>query len=330
MPWRWRLYARQLRPRLGKDILLAPHRAVYEMTLVTTRGGTGVTAVSGRMVYELTGSVCEGYTQNMRFVTQMTNQGGTTMVTDLRSSSWEEGSGRRFRFNSSQFRDEKPTEATAGDAARANTADDIKVELTKPAKKGLSLSARVYFPIQHSIAAAAGRQGGQDELPRRPLRRLGEGREGLRHGLHHRPPPASGSQSATTAGQERRGARRVGGVAGVDRLLRARLRPAPMRVPVYELSFLFFENGVSRKLFIDYGEFSMRGELKEIVFHPPSKCEQKSPGRAPSRRRRRWIARADGCGSAPFTRHSHAAPRTPPASPHTGGLTTTRACSANT
>jgi hypothetical protein len=49
-------------------------------------------------------------------------------------------------------------------------------------------------------------------------------------------------------------------------------------VPAYELSFLFFENGVSRQLFIDYGEFSMRGDLKEIVFHPPSKCEQKSPG----------------------------------------------------
>ena len=118
-----------------------------------------MTAVSGRMVYELTGSACEGYTQNMRFVTQMTNQGGTAMVTDLRSSSWEEGNGKRFRFNSSQFRDEKATEATAGDAARANTADDIKVELTKPAKKDLSLSARVYFPVQHSIAAAAGGQG---------------------------------------------------------------------------------------------------------------------------------------------------------------------------
>src|SRR4029453_1871173 len=39
----------------------------------------------------------------------------------------------------------------AGDAARAN-ADDIKGELTKPAKKGLSLSSRVYFPIRHSIA----------------------------------------------------------------------------------------------------------------------------------------------------------------------------------
>ena len=104
------------------------------MTLAEARGGAGVTAVLGRMVYELTGSACEGYTQNMRFVTQMTNQKGTATLTDLRSSSWEEGSGKRFRFNSSQFRDEKPTEATAGDAARANAADAAKVELTKPVR----------------------------------------------------------------------------------------------------------------------------------------------------------------------------------------------------
>ncbi len=191
-------------PAAGQaGISLSPHRAIYEMTLATTRGGSGVTAVSGRMVYELTGSACEGYTQNMRFVTQMTNQGGNAMITDLRSSSWEEGSGRRFRFSSSQFRDEKPTEATAGDAARAN-ADDIKVELTKPAKKGLSLSARVYFPIQHSIALLQAAKDGQDRFPRRSLRRLGEGREGLRHGLHHRPAPAAGRQPAAAAREGRR------------------------------------------------------------------------------------------------------------------------------
>ena len=46
-------------------------------------------------------------------------------------------------------------------------------------------------------------------------------------------------------------------------------------MPVYELSFLFFENGVSRKLFIDYGEFAIQGELKEITFLAPSKCEKK-------------------------------------------------------
>jgi hypothetical protein len=46
-------------------------------------------------------------------------------------------------------------------------------------------------------------------------------------------------------------------------------------LPVYEISFLMFENGVSRKLNIDYGEFALQGELTEIVFHEPPKCEQK-------------------------------------------------------
>ena len=158
----------------------------------------------------------------------MTNQGGNTMVTDLRSSSWEEGSGKRFRFNSSQFRDEKPTEATAGDAARAN-ADDIKVELTKPAKKGLSLSARVYFPIQHSIALLEAASAGKADLPRRPLRRLREGREGLRHGLHHRPAAAARRQPQLPRVKDADALDQLRGLAGVDRLFRAELRPAATR-----------------------------------------------------------------------------------------------------
>ena len=258
----------------GEDIVLAPHRAVYEMTLATTRGGTGVTAVSGRMVYELTGSACEGYTQNMRFVTQMTNQGGTTMITDLRSSSWEEGSGKRFRFNSSQFRDEKATEATAGDAARANTADDVKVELTKPAKKDMSLSARVYFPMQHSIALLAGGQGGK-AIFRADLYDGSEKGEKVYDTVSvigRRRPPAATSKLPRVKNAER--ARRLAAwpvsigyfEPGSD---------SKDAVPVYELTFLFFENGVSRKLFIDYGEFAIHGELKEITFHAPSKCEQK-------------------------------------------------------
>ena len=261
-------------PVVAQGISLAPHRAVYEMTLATTRGGSGVTAVSGRMVYELTGSACEGYTQNMRFVTQMTNQGGNTVISDLRSSSWEEAYGRRFRFNSSQFRDEKPTEATAGDAARANSADDIKVELTKPAKKGLSLSARVYFPVQHSIAL---------------LQAAKEGKASFRADLYDGSEKGEkvydtvsiiGRRRAPGANQQ------LPRVKNVEALDEIEAWPVSIgyfepksdntdAVPVYELSFLFFENGVSRKLYIDYGEFAINGELKEITFHSPSKCEKK-------------------------------------------------------
>ena len=133
-------------------IVLAPHRAIYELTLATTRGGSGVSSVLGRMAYDLTGSPCDGYTQNMRFVTRMTNQSGNTVVTDLRSTTWEDARGKRFRFDSSQYRDEKATETTIGDAARPGASEDVKVELTKPAKKNLSIPSRVYFPVQHTIA----------------------------------------------------------------------------------------------------------------------------------------------------------------------------------
>jgi hypothetical protein len=258
----------------GEDIFMAPHRAIYDMSLANARGGTGVTAVSGRMVYELTGSACEGYTQNMRFVTQMVNQGGTAMITDLRSLSWEEGNGKRFRFNSSQYRDEKATEITAGDAARTNAADDVKVELTKPAKKDLSLSSRVYFPVQHSIALLAAARSGKT-IFRADLYDGSEKGEKVYDTVSFigsRRPPGSNRQLLQVKNAEQ-----------LDQLAAwpvsiGYFEPGSDKkdaTPVYELSFLFFENGVSRKLFIDYGEFAIQGELKEIVFHTPAKCETK-------------------------------------------------------
>ena len=48
-----------------------------------------------------------------------------------------------------------------------------------------------------------------------------------------------------------------------------------MRLPVYELSFLFFENGVSRKLFIDYGEFAMQGDAQGDRFPPAEQVRAK-------------------------------------------------------
>jgi EipB-like len=259
----------------GEGIVMAPHRAVYEMSLANARGGTGVSAVAGRMVYELTGSVCEGYTQNMRFVTQMVNQGGNAVVTDLRSSSWEEGSGKRFRFNSSQYRDEKATEVTAGDAARANTTDDnIKVELTKPSKKDLSLPARVYFPVQHSIALVNAAKDAKT-IFRADLYDGSEKGEKVYDTVSfigRQKPPGDNRQLPQVKDAER-----------LDQLAAWPISIGYFEpgsdgkdaVPVYELSFLFFENGVSRKLFIDYGEFAIQGELKEIVFHTPSKCDPK-------------------------------------------------------
>ncbi len=257
----------------GEGIVMAPHRAVYEMTLANARGGSSVTQVSGRMVYELIGSACEGYTQNMRFVTEMVNQNGSTTLTDLRSSSWEEGAGRRFRFNSSQFRDEKATEVTVGDAARAPATNDVKVELSKPAKRDIQLSARTYFPVQHSIALIEAAKAGKT-LFRADLYDGSEKGEKVYDTVSAiGRPTVSHAPARPIAGKN---VERLEGVPAWPVSIAYYEPKSDNRdaVPVYELSFLFLDNGVSRNLLIDYGDFSIQGELKEITFLDPGKCEK--------------------------------------------------------
>jgi hypothetical protein len=252
-------------------VVLAPHRAVYDLTLSTTRGGTGVTAVTGRMVYELVGSVCEGYTQNKRVVTRMIHQSGSTSVTDLRSSTWEDAVGKRFRFDSSQFRDERATEVTAGDAARLAT-EEIKVDLTKPAKRSLSLPAGAYFPIQHTIALMQAARAGKSSF-----------RADLYDGSD-KGEKVYDTVSAVGRTQAPGANRKLPEVKNADRLNAMQAWPVSIAyfeprsggldaLPVYEIAFLMFDNGVSRKLQIDYGDFALQGDLREIAFHVPSKCQ---------------------------------------------------------
>lgn len=251
---------------------LAPHRAVYEIQLADSKGGSGVSDLAGRMVYELTGSACQGYTQNMRFVTRMTNQEGTTSTTDMRSSSWEDAVAKAFRFNSSQYKDTKLQESTDGDAARAASGSDVNVELSKPAKKAVRLKGDTFFPVQHSIALlAAARKGDQFFIAD-----LYDGSE-------------KGEKVYATASFIGRAK-----AAGYNKSLPAAdngqkldgLRSWPISIsyyedgsnvsdamPSYELAFLYFENGVSRRLFIDYGEFAVRGTLKRVEFLEPAKCK---------------------------------------------------------
>lgn len=251
---------------------LAPHRAVYDITLDKARGGAGVTDMSGRMVYELTGSACEGYTQTMRFVTRMVNQEGATTVTDIRSSSFEDATGKSFRFNSSQYKDSKLSESTNGDAARSGPSGEVKVELTTPERKEMQLKPNVFFPIQHSIALLAAAEKGKPVFEAD----LYDGSE------------KGEKVYATTAyiGRIRSAGfnKQLPAATNAERLDGLRSWPVSISyfepgsekqdaLPAYELAFLYFENGVSRRLFIDYGEFAIRGNLKEITFLEPGKCD---------------------------------------------------------
>jgi hypothetical protein len=46
------------------------------------------------------------------------------------------------------------------------------------------------------------------------------------------------------------------------------------RVPVYTVSFELYENGISRALKLDYGDFALKGDLKSLDVQAPSPCQR--------------------------------------------------------
>src|SRR3989337_1163476 len=129
---------------------LVAHRAIYEMTLDDARSVSGITGIDGRMVFEFTGSECDGYSLNMRMVTHMTDSQGQTNLTDLRSSTWEQGDGQKFRFQSAQYLNDKLGDVTMGRAVRETTNEAGKRCSKRGSMTALRRDGRSTIPLPSS------------------------------------------------------------------------------------------------------------------------------------------------------------------------------------
>lgn len=254
----------------GGAVNLVPHRAVYEMTLDQSRPASGVAGVQGRMVFEFAGSGCDGYTMNMRLVTRIEGETGRSSTTDLRSSTWEEGRGKRFRFNSSQYRGEKLEESTSGDAERAASRSDVDVHVSGPKPKELKVSGPVLFPTQHSLAILEAAKQGKSVLQARVYDGSGKGDKVYATTAFIGKPVKPGAK---------RPEKRVKNDEALDKLVSWPVsisyfdNDEPGETPVYQLGFRFYENGISRDLVIDYGDFAIKGDLSSLELMPSQRCD---------------------------------------------------------
>ncbi|TIV06286.1 MAG: DUF1849 family protein, partial [Mesorhizobium sp.] len=85
---------------------LQAHRAVYDLSLDKASDRSGITGISGRMVYEFNGSPCEGYTVKFRFVTQIATNDNATKLTDQQTTTFEDAEGKTFSFVTKSFVDQ--------------------------------------------------------------------------------------------------------------------------------------------------------------------------------------------------------------------------------
>ena len=251
-------------------VSLVPHRAVYDMKLERTGNGTAISDVNGRLVYEIIGSACEGYAVNTRIVTELVLDGQGSLISDLRSVTFESGNGEDYRFISSTHFNNQMADETNGTASRG--ADGIDVTLVKPKEDSATLPEGVMFPTQHLVRLIKAAEAGDRML----IADLYDGAE-------------SGKKVyATTAaiGTPLTAENLDDGAPGTDTLDGSSRWPMTIAyfdtedsesgqggTPVYELSLELYANGVSRNVLLDYGDFALRGTLASLEVQDATVCE---------------------------------------------------------
>src|SRR6185295_14526320 len=134
------------RPAAALTPEFASHRAIYELKLARSKGNSTVDA-HGRILYDFSGSVCEGYVLQFRQVSELDNGEGKTALSDLRSTTWEDGAAKSFVFKSENYLNQQPIDTVDGRAERKQ--DKVAVTLVKPGDKAFDLETAMAFPTDH-------------------------------------------------------------------------------------------------------------------------------------------------------------------------------------
>jgi hypothetical protein len=249
---------------------LASHRAVYELKLAQTRGNSPAVAARGRILYDFSGSACEGYALQFRQVSELDNGEGKITLSDLRSTTWEDGAAKKFIFKSQSYLNETLIDSVDGQADRQR--DKVAVSLTQPAAKTFALEAGMVFPTDHMRRIIEAAREGKNilELPVYDGSEKGE----------------KVYDTLTVIGAVIAPNERVPNDAAAGKQALAGLKRWPVTVsyfdkttrsgdqaPVYAIKFEVYENGVSRALVLDYNDFAISGELTAIELRDTAPCK---------------------------------------------------------
>jgi hypothetical protein len=249
------------------------HQALYELKLLKSRGTNSINSARGRILYNFSGSACEGYTSEFRQVSELDSGEGKRTLSDLRSTSWEDGDGKSYRFKITTRMNEADSSPVDGMAERSG--NQITVKLKQPEAKTFTLDGTTVFPteqIQRIIKAA--REGksvlelmvydGSDngEKVYNTLSVIGQPIPGDRSIATPDPSTANDAMKSLT--------RWPVTVSYYDRDAKAR---DGEQTPVYAMSFELFENGVSRALVLDYNDFVISGALGQFDVKDSKPCK---------------------------------------------------------
>lgn len=247
----------------GHEAMLA-HRAAYRLTLDRARDNSGVVRAEGAMLFEVV-DACEAWASRQRFTLQIEDRDGNRIETSSDYSTLEGKDGRSLRFTLTQITEGAVTSRVAGTAQLSPEGGTIRY--TEPGATEEPLPPGTMLPMIHTIRALKAAREGRRIL----VGPLFDGTSA--DGAQDTTTIISGGWLAPAANPRLPGLANLGSarmrIAFFDRDQGAQSGGAS--TPDYEVSLRYFENGVADELNMDFGDFTVNGQLIEL--QPiPSPC----------------------------------------------------------
>ena len=247
---------------------LMPHRAIYDMSLASTKLGGGVTAASGAMTYKF-GDSCDGWTVENKTVLTFAYSDGAPVATTWDFVTWESKDGLHYRFRVRSTRDGVVNEDIDGVANLDGLGKGGVAKFSLPEPKVMRLPKGTLFPTEHTIRLLETAEKGGRSIER--ILFDGTGTDGpfdvnavigklspanSNNGMSSDPVVSPAMLSAPSWPMQ----------------MAFYLRGSKDPTPDYEVALRYYLNGVADEVLQSFGNFSLKGRLQKLEPLPRPDC----------------------------------------------------------
>jgi hypothetical protein len=248
---------------------IAAHRAIYDLKLLKAGANASLSAVDGRLAFEVQGSACEGWTVNFRMVNRFSPSDGDLKTVDTQSTEFESGDGLEMQYEEKEFVDRKLSTTTRIKVSRSTHDAEASGELKGDDTKTFTVPSGAFFPEQHQMKLTVKAEAGET----RDTSLVYDGSDG-----------ANAYRAITFIGRRKEAGANTRDLANDQAAPLKGLVSWPISIsyyptsgdaqdtPSYQVGFDLYDNGVATGLVLDYGDFTLGGELKNLEMLKAEPC----------------------------------------------------------
>jgi EipB-like len=252
------------------DMTLAPHRAFYVLEADKLDNKGGVSAIAGKLAYEITGSECEGYAVNYRIANRYIQGEGSPQTMDVQLNSFESGDGLELDMKQKQYVNASLESETRVKAKKPKDGGPVTGEMEGKETKTFTVDATAIFPTAFQRKLMQDAEKGES----RSVSLVYEGSDDVKP-----------SKAISFIGGKKQGTVVPSGADASTLEALNKLPYWPVTVsyydinakgddePTYAASFNMLENGVSTDLVLDYGSYTLKGKLEKIEMLKAEPCQ---------------------------------------------------------